>query len=80
MAKFNVYAIEMNGCDGIDNVDYVAANDRDEAIKTAVDKYPNMEWIYRHNTDVMWLEGAVYEADKPCFINSRLCKDNGTII
>lgn len=26
MAKFNVYAIEVNGYDGIDNVDYVAAN------------------------------------------------------
>ena len=35
MAKFNVYAIEENGCDGINNIDYVAANDREEAIKTA---------------------------------------------
>ena len=82
MTKFNVYAIEMNGCDGINEVFYVAASNREEAINTMLAQYSdkNFEWRLRHHSDVMWLKGAVYEADEPCCIDSRLCKDDGTII
>ena len=79
MAKFNVYAIEVNSCEGIDEVMYVAASNREEAIKTAAEEHPN-EWRLQHGSDVMWLEGAVYEADKPCCIYDRLCCEDGIII
>jgi hypothetical protein len=78
---FNVYAIEVNGCDGIAEVLYVAANDRQNALDTLkndkadTDIERKLQWC-----DVMWLEGATYEAEKPCCINDRLCCEDGEII
>lgn len=71
----NVYAIELNGCDGIYEVVYVAANDRNEAVEVLKASYRNLAWY-----DIMWLEGATYETDKPCEINARLCTEDGEII
>ena len=70
-----VFAIELYGCDGIDGVVYVAANDREEAVDVLKASRPNETWY-----DVMWLEGASYETDKPCEIKSRLWTKDGEVI
>lgn len=70
----NIYAIELNGCDGISDVIFVAGNDREEAVKV-VQETRNIVWY-----DVMWIEGATYETDKPCEITARLCTDKGEMI
>ena len=70
-----VFAIELNGCDGIYDVVYVAANDRDEAVDVLKASRQSLTWY-----DVMWLEGASYETDKPCEIEPRLCTEDGEII
>ena len=70
-----VFAIELNGCDGIYDVVYVAANDRDEAVNVLKASRQSLTWY-----DVIWLEGASYETDKPCEIKSRLCIEDGEII
>ena len=70
-----VFAIELNGCDGIYDVVYVAANDRDEAVDVLKASRQSLTWY-----DVMWLEGASYETDKPCEIETRLCTEDGEII
>ena len=70
-----VFAIELYGCDGIDKVVYVAANDREEAVDVLKASNQYLDWY-----GVMWLEGANYETDKPCEIKSRLCTEDGEII
>ena len=70
-----VFAIELNGCDGIYDVVFVAANNRDEAVNVLKASRKYMIWY-----NVIWLEGASYETDKPCKIESRLCTENGEII
>ena len=70
-----VFAIELNGCEGIYDVVYVAANDRDEAVDVLKASRQSLTWY-----DVMWLEGASYETDKPCEIEPRLCTEDGEII
>ena len=69
-----VFAIELNGCDGIYDVIHVAANDRKEAVDVLTASR-DVTWY-----DVMWLEGASYETDKPCESTARLCCENGKII
>ena len=81
--KLKVFAVEQNGPDGIDNMYYVAANDREEVISLLLDKVADSQYerhTIQHCSDVMWLEGAVYEATVPCIIESRLCTNNGVII
>ena len=70
-----VFAIELNGCDGIYDVIYVAANDRAEAVDVLKASNQYLAWY-----DVMWLEGASYDTDEPCEITSRLCCEDGEII
>lgn len=70
-----VFAIQLYGCDGIDDVVYIAANDREEAVDVLKASRQNETWY-----DVMWLEGANYETDKPCEIETRLCTKDGEII
>ena len=70
-----VFAIELNGCDGIYDVVYVAANKREEAVDVLKASRQNLTWY-----DVIWLEGARYETVKPSEIKSRLCTEDGEII
>lgn len=69
-----VFVIELNGCDGIYDVIHIAANDRKEAVEVLTASSDVTCY------DVMWIEGATYETDKPCEINTRLCCENGDII
>lgn len=81
--KLKVFAVEQNGPDGIDEVHYVAANNRDEVISLLLDKEPDDSYHRRsiqHCSDVYWLEGADYEADAPCIIEARLWTNEGRII
>lgn len=81
--KLNVYAIEIYDCDGTAEVLYVAATDRQNAIETLIacgDEYNDdiesrLTW-----SDVYLLDGATYEADEPCRIEGRLCREDGQII
>lgn len=70
-----VFAIELNECDGIYDVVYIAANEREEAVDVLKASRQNVTWY-----DVIWLEGASYETDKPCEIIPRLCTEDGEII
>ena len=70
----NVYVIELSGADGIYDVIHVAANNREEAVGVLTAR-SDISWY-----DVFWVEGATYETDTPCVIETRLCTEDGQII
>ena len=72
--KYNVYAIRFYDSNGTVDDTFVAAKDAKEAEEVL----KTNDYFFPY--DVLWLDGATYEADAPCIIKARLCMNDGKII